>query len=210
MPERREPESDTVDTAEVKAAGHHDDAEATADAGPRVDEDGEREGLTQGLRKALASGIRTVLSADEVIRSGMPKEALGYIMKQTDAAKDEVVRITGVQIRKFLENLDLGGELQKILTSVSFEIRTEVRFVPNKQGVTPNAKVRLRVAEDDEHDGDEPPSPWRRRFGTAVERAFSAFQRELGIDEADDEFDDAPAEQSQPEAEPEDPSESDA
>ncbi len=148
-------------------------------------------GVGDGLKKVIASGIRTVLSADDVIRDHLPREALQYIMRQTDAAKDEVVRIIGSQTNKFLENLDIGGELQKILTSVSFEIKTEVRFIPNDQAVVPRASVKVKAARTDKDGvetevevGEDGKRSRRGRLSAAVDRALDALLRgELTADE---------------------------
>ncbi len=106
-------------------------------------------GVSDSLRKTIGSGIRSVLSSDEgirrMIKDSIPREVLGYAMKQVDSAKDEVVRMVGNQTRKFLENLDLGHELQKVLTSVSLEFRTELRFIPNDKAVRPEGKVQVKV-----------------------------------------------------------------
>lgn len=167
-----------------------EDEQASADTGSRsrgadaVDERDGRKGVSDGLKKVIASGIRTVLSADDVIRDHMPREVLQYMMRQTDAAKDEVVRIIGSQTNRFLENLDIGGELQKILTSVSFEIKTEVRFIPNDQAVVPRASVKVKAARTDK-DGVETElqvepdgKPTRRgRLSAAVDRALDALLR---------------------------------
>jgi hypothetical protein len=158
-----------------------------------------RQGVSEGLRKALASGIRMALSADDVIRDAVPREVLSHVMRQTDSAKDEVVRVVGVQIRKFLENLDIAGEVQKILTSVSFEVRTEIRFIPNDQGVMPKPRVKVKSAARGpgargEGDDVAPPSakaeagkstdrPRKSRLGAAVDKALGVFTRELEDDE---------------------------
>ena len=57
------------------------------------------------------------------------------LVSQADSLRRETLRIISKEIRVFLENVDLGGELAKILTSVSFEVKTEIRFVPNDQSV---------------------------------------------------------------------------
>ena len=144
-----------------------------------------RKGVGDGLKKVIASGIRTVLSADDVIRDHLPREALTYIMRQTDSAKDEVVRIIGSQTKRFLENLDIGGELQKILTSVSFEIKTEIRFIPNDQAVLPRASVKVKAT----HQGEEVEVTHgkrgrRNRLSAAVDRALEVLLRGDGaVDE---------------------------
>ena len=65
--------------------------------------------------------------------------------RQADAARDEVVRIIGNQTKRFLEGLDVGHEVQKILTALSFEIKTEIRFIPNDEKVKPDVKVGVRA-----------------------------------------------------------------
>ncbi len=170
-----------------------------------------RQGVSEGLRKALASGIRMALSADDAIREAVPREVLSHVMRQTDNAKDEVVRVVGVQIRKFLENLDIAGEVQKILTSVSFEVRTEIRFIPNDQGLMPKPRVKVRSAargpgaraEDAGADkaagrgeGLKPGERQKKsRLGAAVDKALGVFTREL--EDEDDVLSSAPDEEGQ-------------
>lgn len=100
-------------------------------------------------------GIRSILTD-----RGLPREAVGFLLTQIDATKREVVRMVSKEVRLFLENVDLGGELTKILTSVSFEIRTEVRFIPNDAAVKPNIRNRVSIRgtrDDDEEKADEEP-----------------------------------------------------
>lgn len=192
------------DTGPREAAAR--DAQARAEEAARSAAEAElgrdgRAGVSEGLRKALASGIRMALSADDVIRDAVPREVLSHVMRQTDSAKDEVVRVVGVQIRKFLENLDIAGEVQKILTSVSFEVRTEIRFIPNDQGVMPKPRVKVRSAargqgaRADEAAGESARGAAKAdasrggdrqkksRLGAAVDKALGVFTRELESDE---------------------------
>ncbi len=121
----------------------------------------EREpGLLQELvRKAVQTTISTISTTEEGVRTVVgavaEKDLLNHAVASVDATRKEAVAILGREIHSFLENLNVGEELAKILTSVSFEIRTEVRFVPNEDG-TLRAKVRTaagpRVVDDD---GDE-------------------------------------------------------
>lgn len=91
-------------------------------------------------------GLRALVKERE-----LPREAVGFILGQADATKREVLRIVSREVRLFLENVDLGGELTKILTSVSFEIRTEVRFIPNdaSSALKPNVKNRVDMHGQD-------------------------------------------------------------
>lgn len=117
------------------------------------------EGLLPDILKRSVGG----LVSEDGIRSiltdrGLPREAVGFILSQIDATKREVVRMVSKEVRMFLENVDLGGELTKILTSVSFEIRTEVRFIPNDAAVKPNIRNRVSVRgarSSDEQDRED-------------------------------------------------------
>jgi hypothetical protein len=77
----------------------------------------------------------------------LPRELAGAIFSQLDDTKNDVLRIVAGEVRSFLEATDLAGELKNALTSLSFEIRTEVRFIPNSEGtgVKPSVRARSRV-----------------------------------------------------------------
>ena len=104
--------------------------------------------VSDTFRKAISQGVRSVRSGEEKIRGivtdAMPKELVTYIKGAIDTGRDEVVRIVGSQTRKFLEGIDVGGEVAKILTSLSFEIKTEIRFIPNDQKIKPDIKTTIR------------------------------------------------------------------
>jgi len=132
-----------------------------------VDDRDEREDRTKlrnvsdAVRKAVGSGIRSMLSSEEWVRStvreALPKELVQYMKRQADSARDEVVRLIGVQTKRFIEGIDIGSEVQKILTSLSFEIKTEIRFIPNDQKVKPDVKVAVRTRKAKGRDKREPP-----------------------------------------------------
>ncbi len=102
-------------------------------------------GLEAFARRAVEAGVQRMLNSDEGLRNlvgaVVPRELVGRAVDQVDAAKTEVVAVVGREMRTFLANLNVGDELAKILTSVSFEVRMQVRFVPNEDG-TLRAQVR--------------------------------------------------------------------
>ena len=79
-----------------------------------------------------------------------------------------MLRIVAREVRDFLEATDLAGELKAALTSLSFEIRTEVRFIPNDAGtgVKPDVRARSRVKRSTA----ERPRDERRRARQAAKR----------------------------------------
>jgi hypothetical protein len=98
---------------------------------PQDGEEGEEDG---------AESLRDRLSDRK-----LPREAVSFILGQVDTTKREFLRILSREIRLFLEDMDLGGELAKILTSLSFEVKMEVRFIPNDQAFRPSARGSMRV-----------------------------------------------------------------
>ncbi|MFU8807182.1 MAG: hypothetical protein ACNA8W_25460 [Bradymonadaceae bacterium] len=106
------------------------------------------------LKRSFVSGIGSVFMSEDGIRSmvadtKLPKEAVSYLVAQADSTKRDFFRIVSREIREFLENMDFGGELTKILTSVSFEIKTEVRFIPNDSAPKPSIRNRVAVRRAD-------------------------------------------------------------
>ncbi len=90
------------------------------------------------VRKAVASGIRSVFSSEEGIRGMLsdlvPKEILTYAATQLESIRGELLRMVSDELRGFLDRVNLGQEIQKALTALSLEVRMEVRFLPNDKG----------------------------------------------------------------------------
>lgn len=106
--------------------------------------------LKRIIERGLESGLETISSSSDTIREVMgdnvrlPKEVVGYVFSQIDETKNAMVRVVAHEIRDFLAATDLSKELQSALTSLSFEIRTEIRFVPNEAGgVRPEVKAEV-------------------------------------------------------------------
>lgn len=102
------------------------------------------------VKRAVMSGVGNIFLTEESIRSmvadkNIPREAVGFLIHQADSTRRELLRIVSREVRVFLENMDFGGEIAKILTSLSFEIRTEVRFIANEDAVRPDVKNRVKV-----------------------------------------------------------------
>jgi hypothetical protein len=101
------------------------------------------------IRRTFYAGLGAVFTSEDGLRRlanefSLPKDVANYLITQAQGSKDELFRIIGKELRRFLENLNLNEELQRLLTSLSFEIRTEIRFVPN-EAQPPRPKVKQRV-----------------------------------------------------------------
>ena len=107
------------------------------------------------VKKTFAAGMGAVFSTEEGIRKlareNLP-DAVGYIASSADGAKDKVFEVIARETREFLGTLNLTEEIAKILTTLSFEIKTEIRFIPNSEkftGAEPDVKASVRLKRND-------------------------------------------------------------
>jgi hypothetical protein len=113
------------------------------------------------VKKTFAAGLGAVFSTEEGIRK-LARESLpevaGYIASSADGAKDKVFDVIARETRDFLANLNVSEEIAKILTTLSFEIKTEIRFIPNSDrfvGAEPDVKASVRLKRQDERREDK-------------------------------------------------------
>lgn len=116
------------------------------------------------VKKTFAAGMGAVFSTEEGIRKiarevSLP-DVVGYVASSADGAKDKVFEVVARETRDFLSNLNLTEEIAKILTTLSFEIKTEIRFIPNSErmtGAEPDVKASVRLKRNDKAmgEGDE-------------------------------------------------------
>ena len=160
-PDEEAPPPDDSDEPGAEARDDH----------PREDRRGRLEGFIPDIvKRTFYAGLGAVFTTEEGIRKiasdlKLPKDVANYLIQQAAASKDELFRVVGKELRGFLETVNISGELQKLLTSLSFEIKTEIRFIPNDEaigGVKPDIKVgRMsfrRGKDDKKSDKDKPES----------------------------------------------------
>ncbi|MEM7447099.1 MAG: hypothetical protein AAF355_02550 [Myxococcota bacterium] len=107
-----------------------------------------REGIRSVLERGLEAGIGTFAKTDKAIRGvvagELPRELASFVFAQVDETKNALVRVVAREVREFLEATDVAAELGRALTALSFEIKTEIRFIPNEAGYA-KPKVRSKV-----------------------------------------------------------------
>ena len=62
----------------------------------------------------------------------MPRDAANYVLAQVDETKHGLFRVVAKEVREFPEHTNIANEMQKMLTTVQFEISTTIRFKPNE------------------------------------------------------------------------------
>jgi len=103
--------------------------------------------IKRGIEKGFEAGMGTLNRTDEALRGvvaegKLPREVVNYVFTAIDDTKSGMMRVVGREVRDFLQATDLSKELQKALTSLSFEIKTEIRFIPNDAGTGVKADVK--------------------------------------------------------------------
>lgn len=128
-----------------------DDDEAEGNAEEPEKSEGERKRRFEGaighaikraVERAVESGVGRLAEGPEKIGHfvgdmKLPKEVLSYLYTQIDETKTGLYRVVAKEIRDVLEHTELADVLTKTLTKLSFEIRTEIRFVPNEAAAKP-------------------------------------------------------------------------
>lgn len=127
----------------------------------RDDDDGRHRGTSERLISNLFRKTRsTAQQTEDVLRSvigelKLPKEVVSYILETVDGTRREIVRVAAREVREFLESANVTDEISRMLTTLTFEIRTEIRFVPNDQRLTPRARSHVAVRHGDETIAEE-------------------------------------------------------
>jgi len=97
-----------------------------------TDEEGSLfEKVPEGIKRGFENLIRESRLKNIVGDLKLPKEVISHIMSQVDETKQAALGVIGREVRVFLENTNISEELAKLLTQISFEVKTQVRFVPN-------------------------------------------------------------------------------
>lgn len=96
--------------------------------------------VKRAVERAVDAGIDRLSEGPENLRQfvgdlKLPKEALHYLYSQIDETKNGLYRVVAKEIRDVLEQTNLADEIAKVLTKLSFEIKTEIRFIPNDAAV---------------------------------------------------------------------------
>ena len=158
----KDPPGDVLDTMRRAASGGSDNGNAEDERGdilPNAVRQRLEAFIPDLVKRTFAAGMGAVFTTEEGIRKitkelSLPKDVAGYLASTAGNTKDELVRIVAREVREFLQTVNLSEEIAKILTTLSFEIKTEIRFIPNDEkydgSVRPDVKAKVRMKRDDE------------------------------------------------------------
>jgi hypothetical protein len=108
--------------------------------------------LRELVRKVIEAGYERISEGPENVRNlvselKLPKETLGALFGTLDDTKNGLYRVVAREVRDFLEHSNLAEDIVRGLTALSFEIKTEVRFIPNEaRPGKPTPDVRSKVS----------------------------------------------------------------
>lgn len=139
------------DARDIDPDDEHGSGEATTERG----RDTRRRKLVESvipeiLKRAVEIGVEKASEAPDNLKQfvndrKLPKEIAHYLLQQIDETKNGLFRVVAKEMRDFLEQTNFTGELQKLLTTVQFEVNTTIRFTPND--TKPGAKADKDKAE---------------------------------------------------------------
>lgn len=108
--------------------------------------------LPELLKRIVDAGVVKLSEQPENLRHfvqelKVPKEMANYLFAQIDETKNGLYRVVAGEIRDFLEHTNIADEVTRALTKLSFEIKTEIRFIPNdsSEKLFPKANVQSDV-----------------------------------------------------------------
>ena len=121
--------------------------------------------LEKGVRRAVEKGVEKITETPEDIRQfvhdlKLPREVANLVFQQIDETKNGLYRATAKELRDFLDQTNMAEELVRALTTLSFEIKTEIRFIPNDQKPDgklpkPDVNTTVRIKDKEPKDKDE-------------------------------------------------------
>jgi hypothetical protein len=132
------------DSTEAKAREEAPAPEKPADEIPK----GTRERITgviaekflpEVIKRGLEASLEAILKPDSGLKRVIPdlrirREMAEYLIRQIDETKNMALRVIAHEVRSFLENTNMEDAVRKVLTSMAFEVKTEVRFVDTGDG----------------------------------------------------------------------------
>jgi hypothetical protein len=86
--------------------------------------------VPDGIKRKIGAGVENMLKEGRLKNLKLPRELMQYIMSQVDETKHAALAAIAKEMRLFLEQTDIAEELSKVLSKVSLEVKTEVRFKP--------------------------------------------------------------------------------
>jgi hypothetical protein len=102
-----------------------------AEAPPHPDRD-EPEPEKRRLERLIPELVKRFVGSGNDLR--LPKEVMAALGTHVDEVKSEVYKVVVREVREFLQQANFANEVARVLTGLTLEVKTQVRFVPNDAG----------------------------------------------------------------------------
>ena len=104
------------------------------------------EPLMPVLKRALFTSAEMLFSTEEGLRKtltefNLPKDAVTYLIKQSEKSKEEFLNIFQRELKRFLSRIDITGLSKDVLDGFSVEINATIKLQSRENGNGLVAKV---------------------------------------------------------------------
>ena len=94
--------------------------------------------MPEVLKRTISSSVGGLLMTEETVRElikefKLPKDALTYLISQSEKTREEIVRIISQEVRYYLENANMSEVIGEFLHNSTIEISTKIKFSPNEE-----------------------------------------------------------------------------
>lgn len=106
------------------------------------------------VKRALYMGLGAVFMTEEGIRNvvgdlKLPKDALSSLLSSADKARQELFRAVADEVGKVLTGPQLRAEIMKLLTSLSIEVKAEIRLKDAHGGKGSSTQITIKKADEE-------------------------------------------------------------
>ncbi|MBT9555302.1 MAG: hypothetical protein IV100_04690, partial [Myxococcales bacterium] len=102
---------------------------------PKDDHDDDDNLLADVVKRAFQAGRRTVKNSQESIKNIaseiLNNDAVEAVGDALNGVREDAVKLFGKEVARYFDRLDLTDAIVKVLTMISLEVKTEIRFIPN-------------------------------------------------------------------------------
>ena len=104
------------------------------------------------FRRAFGAGVSTFRRGNESVRNIasdiLHNDRVEAGVGMINNVRSEIVSTFSKELVRYFDRLNLTDELVKLLTAISLEVKTEIRFIPNdKKLVKPDVKASVKVKD---------------------------------------------------------------
>ena len=101
-----------------------------------------------GFRRKLSDSLTGLLDPDGALGKGKD-----FVTGVSQATKTEVVRMVSAEVRNFLDGMDTVDLMQRVITGLVIDVKTEIRFSIDPQG---QLKPSMTTKESEIRSANEP------------------------------------------------------